>query len=48
VERASNSNHFIAEAALDEQGASYRDGFVRIPLAPREFACLVESCDAIP
>lgn len=44
--RASNSNHIIAEATLDEQGASYRDGFVRTPFAPRKFACFVESRDA--
>lgn len=43
---ASNSNYFIAEAKGDERGASYRDGFVRIPFAPRKFACFVESRDA--
>lgn len=48
MERAINRKQFIAEATSDEQGASYRDGFVGIPFAPREFACLVESCDAIP
>jgi len=29
--RAINSNHFIAEATSDEQGASHRDGYVEIP-----------------
>jgi len=45
---AINSNRFIAEATSDEQGASYREGFVRIPFAPRKFACFVESRDVTP
>ena len=45
MERASNSNHFIAEATSDEQGPSYRDDFVKIPFAPRKSACFLESRD---